>query len=266
LIPTYAQSLTSSQLGNKDGLHFLGPIRGVLPIGPNGVPAFNSLQPSPLDQTSGMISYNYTLDHQGLASNISCSYDPQSHIAVQAVAPGETLMLSYNGTQACNENGLTDFLPSQNVPQFTAPNTNNTLMFWSCISVPTGEEQPTYYVYLQGRVDYAAAIGNITCAISPIQPSVFPVTYQSGPGIFSAKNQTAANGPAIPGFIEIALLALGAVVQESQNVADNEVAESVFTFGVKGFNLTDTAPNDQYLRLYEAMIQGIIEYEVCLAN
>lgn len=49
------------------------------------------------------------------------------------------------------------------------PNTNNTLMFLECKSIPTAGEDPIYYIYLRGRVDYAAAIGNITCTISPAQ-------------------------------------------------------------------------------------------------
>jgi hypothetical protein len=241
-------------------MHFLGPIRGVLPIGPNGVPAFNTLQRSPFDtNAAAMISYNYTLDYQGFASNISCKYDTQSPIRFAPVT-NNTLMVASNGT--CD--GLADVLTDVKV--FVTPNTNNTLTFWACKSVPTGGEQPTYYIYLRGRLNYATAIGNITCALSPIQPAIFPVTYQSSPGIFSSQESKAMFPNTFPGIIEKALIAVGGVVLEAQNVQANLVAESVITFGVKAFQLPPYEPNQQYLRLYEAMLQGIVEYEVCLTT
>jgi hypothetical protein len=47
-----------------------------LPIGPNGVPAFNTLNASALNTNAeAMISYNHTLDLQGFASDNSCKYD-----------------------------------------------------------------------------------------------------------------------------------------------------------------------------------------------
>ena len=41
------------------------------------------------------------------------------------------------------------------------------------------------------------------------------------------------------------------------------IAESVNTFGIESSNLPPDVPVDGYLRLYEAMISGVIEYEVC---
>jgi len=263
LISNNSGTLSLSQLGAKDGLRFLGPIRGVLPIGPNGVPAFNTLKPSVFQKNSaGMIVYNYTLDLQGFDSGITCKYDSDSPIGFLPV-PNNTLMVSYNAT--CSDHGLADVLT--NVNQFSTPNTNNTLTFWSCKSVPTGiGADPTYYIYLSGRRHYGTAIGNITCALSPIRPAVFPVLYQSSPGIFSAQEPTANFTNTFPTLIERALVALGGLIQEAQNTQTNLVAESVITFGVKAFLLKPYEQSEQYLRLYEAMIQGIIEYEVCLAN
>jgi len=238
-------------------MHFLGPIRGVLPLGPNGVPAFNTLKPSVFDtNAAGMISYNYTLDHQGFSSNLSCKYDTQSPIRYTAVA-NNTLLVAYNAT--CD--GLANVLTK--VVDFPTLNVNNTLTFWACKSVPTGKEAPTYYVYLRGRLNYATAIGNITCSLSPIQPAIFPVMYQSVPGIFTSKEPTVTFPNTFPELIERALVALGGIVWEAQNFQTNLVAESVITFGVKAFRLPPYQPNEQYLRLYEAMIQGIVEYEVC---
>jgi hypothetical protein len=262
LISNNSQTLAFSQLGAKDGMHFLGPIRGVLPIGPNGVPAFNMLQPSPFDtNAAAMISYNYTLNHQGFASKVGCIYDTQSPIRYTAV-PNNTNLLAYNAT--CSGLGLAEVLT--NVTDFVVPNTQNTLTFWACQSVPTGEEKLAYYIYLRGRQFYETAIGNITCTLSPISPAIFPVMYQSAPGIFSSNEPTSNFSNTFPRIIEHALVALGAVVSEGQNSQANMVAESVITFGVKAFQLLPYQKTEQYLRLYEAMIQGIVEYEVCLVN
>jgi hypothetical protein len=63
LLSNNTESFAFSQLGAKDGLHFFGPLRGVLPIGPNGVPAFDTLSNSPLsDMKAAMTSYSYMLE------------------------------------------------------------------------------------------------------------------------------------------------------------------------------------------------------------
>jgi len=263
LISNNTEALSLSQLGAEDGLRFLGPIRGVLPIGPNGVPAFNTLKPSVFEKNpAGMISYNYTLDHQGFDSNITCKYDTVSPIRFSPVT-NNTLMVAYNAT--CADDGLANVLTD--VLQFITPNGNNTLTFWSCKSLQTGNGlDPTYYIYLRGRLNYETAIGNITCALSPIRPAVFPVMYHSSPGIFNTQKPTTTFTNTFPTLIERALVALGGIIQEAQSIQSNLVAESVITFGVKSFRLPPYQRNDQYLRLYETMIQGIVEYQVCLAN
>jgi hypothetical protein len=260
LLSNNSQTVVFSQLGAKDGMNFLGPIRGVLPNGLNGVPALNTLQRFPFD-TDTMTSYSYTLNQQGFASNVSCIYDTQSPIRYTAV-PANANMVAYNAT--CSGLGLADVLT--NVVDFVVPDTNNTLTFWACKSIPTGGDELAYYIYLRGRQFYETVIGNITCTLSPITPAIFPVTYQSAPGIFSSKKPTSNSTNTFPRFIERVLVALGDIVSKGQNTATNMVAESVITFGVKTFQLQPYQPTKQYLRLYEAMIQGIIEYEVCLVN
>jgi hypothetical protein len=127
-------------------MHFLGPIRGVLPLGPNGVASLNTLQPSPFDtNAAAMISYNYTLNHQGFSSNITCKYDDQSPIRFTPV--GNVNMLAYNAS--CPDLGLATVLTD--VVDYPTLNTNNTLTFWACKSVPTDGKEPIYYVYLRGR-------------------------------------------------------------------------------------------------------------------
>ena len=82
------QSLTFGQRGAQDGLHFLGSTRGVLPVGPDYIPTFDTLKSSLLSNLKikeVIFSYNYTLDHQGLAVNVSCSYEPTCNVAVTAL-------------------------------------------------------------------------------------------------------------------------------------------------------------------------------------
>jgi len=263
LISNNSQSLSFSQLGSRDGLHFLGPIRGVLPIGPNGVPAFNTLGPSPFsdnETTAGIISYNYTLEHQGLTSEISCNYADESPIRFSAV-PGVDApwVLQYNGTCEGEVDVLTD------VVTFVAPNANNTLGFWACQSPSAVGESPTYSIYLRGKGmpgSYQDSIGNITCTVSSILPATYPLTYQSLPRIFSTKGSIANSTQVYPRFIEYALIGLGGVIHQAQNFQANLVAESVITFGIKSFGLPPYQQDPKYLELYQSMIQGILEYEV----
>ena len=50
------------------GLAFLGPIHGVFPIGPNGIQAFDTLDPLPPNTFQTAQSYNYTVSLQGVSS------------------------------------------------------------------------------------------------------------------------------------------------------------------------------------------------------
>jgi len=242
-------------------MHFLGPIRGVLPLGPDGVASLNTLQRSPFDTNAAvMISYNYTLNQQGFASDITCEYDEQSPI-IFAPVPGYANMLAYNAS--CSDRGLATVLTD--VLDYLTLNTDNTLTFWACKSIPTDGKEPAYYIYLRGRENYAT-IADLTCRVTSIQPAIFPVEYQSAPSIFSSKDSNTTFANTTPGLMELALAGLGAVIWEGQNIRSNLVADTVITFGVKDFQLLPDKRNETYLRLYEAMIQGIIEYEVCLVN
>jgi len=262
LLSNNLESLTFSQLGADDGLHFLGPIRGVLPIGSNGVPAFDTLDSSPLSDPKlkeAMLSYNYTLDLQGLHTNVKCAYDNQSHVVFDAVPDGGRSVVKYNGT--CP--GGTNFLLDLGVREYVAVNGNSSLGFWACKDTPAGAQEALYHVYLSGRALYNATIGFITCTVTPIQPAVFPVMYQSRPNIFLSKEPITTSTNAFTELTDRAVNALGAIIWESQNWQANLFAESVFTFGVKSFKLPPpvNTRDDGYLPLFEAMIQGILEYE-----
>lgn len=54
---------------------------------------------------------------------------------------------------------------------------------------------------------------------------------------------------------------IGSVVDEAQSIQLNLMAESIITLGVKVLNEQPYAVHD--VRLYESMIKGILDYEVC---
>ena len=263
LLSNNSESLILGELGLSPSLRFLGPTRGVLPIGPNGIPGLGSLKPSPLsdaENNAAIHSYNYTFDQQGLTSNTSCIYAPQSPIIFSPVS-NDTSAVWVNGS--CNEIGLTDV-----VTYYSTPDTNGTLALWACESIPTGEQYPAYYIYLRGRAVYARAIGNISCTLFPIQPAVFPVTYQSSTGVFSTEERITASAPTenFSYLIKYALLVLRGVLQQAQTISVNLVASLVHDLGVQALELLPTKPDEQYLPLYEAMLQGILVDEVCTAS
>jgi len=262
-ISNNSETLSLGQLGANSSHHFLGPVRGVLPTGPNGLAAINTLQVPPLNdaQTRAVtLSYNYTLDQQGLDSNISCIYDTQSPIIAWGMQ-NNTYMLEDYGT--CD--GLAHVfghITSEN--PITVPNNYKTLLFWACKSIPTVGEDPVYYIYLRGFQNYATAIGNITCTVSQIQPAIFPVIYQSKKGIFSTKEliRTSKPGNTTLASIEMALSELGNTILQSQSGQSNVVAESVIALGVQSLGLSPNETNKAYLPLYAAMIQGILVNQV----
>jgi len=275
-----SESLILGRLGANYSLRFSGPPRGVLPIGPNGIhgfgrlpapPLISTLQPSPLsgaETNAAILSYNYTIRHQGLATNISCSYSTQSPIRFSAVPDTS----SVKAQTYCNETGLAH-IPRIPGSVFLTTDTNQTLTFGACKSLPTSEQGPVYHIYLRGRGKiYERNIGNITCVLSPAQPTIFPVTYQSSTHIFSTQDSstqetitTSAPAIAFSLFIEQAISILGIEVQQAQTAGVNLLAESAKVLGIQaGFGPYEK--NDKYLPLYGAMIQGILVDDVCPAS
>jgi len=121
---------------------------------------------------------------------------------------------------------------------------------------------PSYSIYMCGRNDYKTPIGNITCTVSP-QTAIFPVKFQSTSGIYSTREPRTFSPIAVSTIISDSLVALGAVIADSQNFQANIIAESVIILAIKSFGILPFEPSPQFLRLFERMIQGILEYEVC---
>ena len=252
-------------------LHFIGPPRGVVPIGPNGIhiistlplpPLISTLEPSPLsdaETNAAILSYNYTLNHQGLTSNVNCISDTQSPIRFSPVH-NNTFLLATNGS--CNEIGLADV---PNVLNYWTPDTNQTLTFWACKSLPTGEQETAYYIYLRGSgMIYEPVIGNITCTVYSIQPAVFPVTYQSSTRVFSTQEQISTSAPAntFSNFVEYAIFTLGGALREAQTISVNMIAGSVEGLGSQAMGFGLYEKKERYLPLFQAMIQGILVDQV----
>ena len=141
---------------------------------------------------------------------------------------------------------------------FTSLNSNNSLTFWACKS-PTNP--PSYLLYLRGLQNYAESIGNITCTAS-IQPAILPVTYNSYFRVFHSHHVIETSPTTFSGFIDRAVGELGTLIADAQTQEVNLVAESVTALGIRNFGLLADGQQDEYLPLYQAMLQGILEYGV----
>jgi len=242
--------------GTNSSFSFSGPSRGVLPISPNDIRGLGALQPPPLSDAAtnaSRFSYNYTFDHQGLTSNISCIYINQSPITFLLV-PDNTALVTV--TASCNDLGMAPIIQDYQVLA-----TVGVVASWACEANPTGGQDPAYYFYLRelSGPGYDPTLrGNISCTIASIQPAVFPVTYQSSTGAFSTQNRITTSSPAnaFSNVIGYEILTLARVVQLAQTISSNLVA-SIVKEGFQG---------SSELLLYEAMIQGILEDPVCTAN
>ena len=234
-----------------------------MPIGPNGVHAFDTLNSPRLEYLNTALQnnsdfdffspfYTYTLRQQGITSNISCSRDSQSPVRVYPSDQGAVSTVQFNGT--CD--GQDDVFP--NVKTFTSLNSNNSLTFWACKS-PTNTS--SYLFYLRGFQNYAQSIGNITCTAS-IQPAILSVKYDSYLGIFRSHHVNETSPTTFSGFIDQAVGELGTVIADAQTQELNLVAESVTALGIRTFGLPADGQQAEYLPLYQAMLQGILEYEV----
>jgi hypothetical protein len=239
-----------------------------LPIGPNGVSALDTLAPSPLSKpeiAAGIISYDYTLNHQGLKSNVNCSYLPTYPFNFTSLSPAGAPVLAVAYNINCTSQGKTDTFPNSEL--FSAWS-DNTLVYWACQdTTPTA----SYTIYLGGFgvIDgYRKTVGNITCVINPIQFAIYSVMYRSTEDIFSVTEANASSPITYPTLINYALAALGDLVSSSQSYESNVFAETILDFGLREFGppADSDLPSRQYLSIYEQMIQGIIEYEVCPVN
>ena len=233
-----------------------------MPLGPNGVPTSTGFNiPSPLSNLEGVISYDYTLDQQGLKSNVTCSY-AQTNPFSFAPLYNSNFTTSYNVN--CTDQGKTNALT--NVAAIRSTWTDNMLVYWAC---QDGISTPSYTIHLAGLGNYYSnQVGNITCVINPIQSALYSVTYRSTEDIFSATEASASSPITLSPLINNALLQFAELMSVAQNYGDNILVEMIINLGFKSFAVPadPDLPPPQYLILYEHMIQGIIEYEVRPVN
>ncbi|KDQ53312.1 hypothetical protein JAAARDRAFT_197478 [Jaapia argillacea MUCL 33604] len=253
LVPGNNNTVTFNQLG---GVRFSGPIRGVLPGGPNGVSVFDAISFSSLtgETLDTALSYQYTTSLQGFMSNVSCIYDSESPITF--VNSTLTDVRGIAGTCPPGHNILGN---SAYPTFFTGP---GYLSYYACNASST-DSGGSYNLYFRGDGDYIDAIGNVTCQLSSAHHATYDVTYNSQPGLFSAhpSSSSSSNNQSLL-LIDSAVQALGTLVWNAQWMEFNSVAESVITFGIKEFGVQQYARDDRNLRILEAMIQGVLEYEV----
>jgi hypothetical protein len=259
------ESFTFIQLG---GIRFLGPMQGAMPMGPHGVPGFDGLSEFPLDSIrSPIISYNYTLDHQGLTSNVNCSYTAGSPIVyMNETVPTDGFgWVAYNGICPPGQDVIDPGTQAYYVPYAF---NSYSLAFWACNATQPGDPELSYDIYLQGTEGgaYGGMTGNMTCHVSSLQAATFPVTYQLLTDYFNASTVVTPQqntSPATAILTQLAINAIGDVFQAAQTRELNNIAESVITLGVKDYEQSPTLPpNETFLMLYEAMIEGLLEYEV----
>ena len=245
---------TFVQLGANTTLHFQGSAQGISPIAPNMLaPSLSNWEVA-----AGVISYNYTFDQQGLKSNVSCSYAETSPFSLAPLDHTNSSNLDVTYNVSCTDWGKTDALI--NVPALRSAWTNNTLLYWAC-----QDETPaaSYTIYLAGFNDYANTVGNVTCVINPIQSAIYSVMYRSTEGVFSAMAEANKSSPiTFSTLITNALVGLAELISDSQNYDTNLFAQTIVDLGFQSFGPPTDLPPLHYLRMYEQMIQGILEYEV----
>ncbi|TFK21361.1 hypothetical protein FA15DRAFT_717113, partial [Coprinopsis marcescibilis] len=253
--------------GQKGPLRILGPLRGVLPLGPNGIKEVNDgiTPPATLNDPGIMdriSTYSYTLDQQGLLINMNCQYDSQSPIRFGSAPDPSVHIEQYTG--ACPE--ATDFMLEQGVPPYVTPTSNHSLAAWACRSSAAVSQSAMFNFYLQGHRAYAESIGNITCTLGPVRLRAYRTTYSSESGLFSVDEDKRsdpfnASVPLSTTLIERGLTALAGVVHGSQHLQSNMLAEFATSVGVDILKYPPPSRNyPTYLPVYAEMLSGILEY------
>src|ERR1700731_3198223 len=246
------------------GVAFTGSTRGVLPDGPRGV--VKTSTPSPFtDAAAANTAFNYTLDLQGVSSQVSCANKSSSIVNTTVLSSD---VWQYSGTCPTGQQEiLLEVDPQSGNSQktiFSTPSSDNFLGFWACKTNPPGSTEDSYEVHFRGEGRFfATAVANVTCTVSQFRPAVFPVTYHSQPGLFTVGQPKPTLLSSSTELADLSVKGLGAAVSESQSPTTNIFAESITTFKAKYLNLEPYQHDPQFLQLLESMTQGVLEYQVC---
>lgn len=74
---------------------------------------------------------------------------------------------------------------------------------------------PVSSIYVESTI-HKTEIGNITRTLSPIQPVIFPLTYQSISDTFNTGNSSVVSATQFSGIVDQSMVALGAIISEAQ--------------------------------------------------
>jgi hypothetical protein len=212
------------------------------------------------------LDYTYTLTQQGLEGEADCSYEKESPVQTRAIeGAGTTAVVMTSGI--CDPSkGLKPAL--RDVVSYFTLNTDSTLTFWACASNKStsagGPDNTTFVLFLRGRGNYSTSIGNMTCTLSKFRSRDYNVAFTRSQGYFIAANATTlpeTGRNTVESFLGFLVRAFGNVVWRTQ-ASSNMMAESVFDIGQRFLGVAPIGQNETYLRLCEAMIQGVMEYYV----
>ena len=229
----------------------------MLPNGPNGIPVFNTLSNSSfsswLSVASSLsgLSHNYTLELQGVSNNVTCAYTPYANVTFFGIYDWTVSGICQQPTET--------FL---NPPVYAVSPSNHTLGFWACRRSTTGQ---SYDLFLRGTNHYESNIGNVTCTISSTQV-VVSLTYSSHLGAFTTQEHTPTSLKNNTKPMDTAVQGVGDVLWKAQSRETNLVGDMIVGLAGGFLKLPTHAEDARYLRLFEAVIQGILDYEVCSIN
>jgi hypothetical protein len=251
-------------------------------MGPNGGPAFDlfhlSKDPfSAINDTGLMRSYVYTMHQQGLNANATCEYSTSRPIVFSAEESSSVDFVEYTGS--CDSSlGWGDLSVPIRIPKGFF----KTLGSWVCESLIDPPAAKRYMIYLALQISevdplFSATNTNtgqnllsITCTIPPLNFGSYDVTFNSSRNqfqVFGEAPPASSPNPNPAGVIEgpfrdYILRSTGQFIPLMQNSFSNMLVESVIASAVKIFESPAAAHDQERLRLYAAMLNGIMEYLV----
>ena len=123
----------------------------------------------------------------------------------------------------------------------------------------------SYDLFLRGTNHFETNIGNVRCTISSIQ-NLFTVTYSSQLGAFTTQEHTPMLLKNITKLMNTAVQGVGDVIWKAQSRETNLVGDMMVGLAGASLKLPTDTGDAMYLRLFEAVIQGMLDYEVCSIN
>jgi len=199
------------------------------------------------------LSHNYTLELQGVSNNVTCAYTSYANVTFIGIYDWTVSGICQQPTET--------FL---NPPAYAVSPSNHTLGFWACRRSPTGQSyNMSYDLFLRGTNHYESNIGNVTCTISSTQV-VVSLTYSSHLGAFTTQRHSSTSLKNNTKLMDTAVQGVGDVLWKAQSRETNLVGDMMVGLAGGFLKLPTHAEDTRYLRLFEAVIQGILDHQVCI--